>query len=122
ASVVRHAEFGELHCKLGHAVPIEPSLSPESPENGNIRHCGRRLAGISATSSRNWESIDSFQNRESRHWRAFLTLWAKHSRSSTLPGWRRSADRTSLQANSLESGNFTGNFAILGLRDPILYQ
>ncbi len=34
-------------------------------------------------------------------------------------GWRRSADRTSLQANSLVSGNFTGNSAILGLRDTI---
>src|ERR1700682_1201898 len=39
-----------------------------------------------------------------------------------LAGWRRSADRTSLQANSLVSGNFTGNFAILGLRDTILCQ
>ena len=39
-----------------------------------------------------------------------------------LPGWRRSADRTGLQANSLVSGNFTGNFAILGLRDTITCQ
>jgi len=31
-------------------------------------------------------------------------------------------DRTSLKANSLVSGNFTGNFAILGLRDTILCQ
>ena len=38
------------------------------------------------------------------------------------PGWRRSADRTSLQANSLVSGNFKGNFAILGLRDTIEHQ
>src|SRR6202048_618059 len=29
-----------------------------------------------------------------------------------LPGWRRSADRTRLHANSLLTGNFTGNFAI----------
>ena len=34
---------------------------------------------------------------------------------SSTHGWRRSADRTRLQANSLVSGNFTGNFAILGL-------
>jgi hypothetical protein len=34
-------------------------------------------------------------------------------------GWRRSADRTRLQANSLVSGNFTGNFAIPGLRDTM---
>src|SRR3954463_14324887 len=30
-----------------------------------------------------------------------------------LPGWRRSADRTCLHTNSLLTGNFTGNFAIL---------
>jgi hypothetical protein len=34
-------------------------------------------------------------------------------------GWRRSADRTRLQANSLLTGNFTGNFAISGLPRPI---
>jgi hypothetical protein len=42
-------------------------------------------------------------------------------RTGWLVGWRRSADRTSLQANSLVSGNFTGNFAILGLGDTIYY-
>jgi hypothetical protein len=31
-----------------------------------------------------------------------------------MPGWRSSADRTCLQENSLVSGNFTGNSAILG--------
>jgi hypothetical protein len=36
-----------------------------------------------------------------------------------MPGWRRSADRTRLHANSLLTGNFTGNFAILRLRQPI---
>ena len=41
---------------------------------------------------------------------------------SGLPGWRRSADRTSLQANSLVSGNFTGNFVILGPWDLIPLQ
>src|SRR5882757_3194675 len=34
--------------------------------------------------------------------------------SSLSAGWRRSADRTRLQANSLLTGNFTGNFAISG--------
>jgi len=37
-------------------------------------------------------------------------------------GWRRSADRTRLQANSLVSGNFTGNFAILVSQKPISLQ
>jgi hypothetical protein len=36
-----------------------------------------------------------------------------------LVGWRRSADRTCLQPNSLLTGNFTGKFAILGLSDAI---
>jgi len=35
------------------------------------------------------------------------------------PGWRRSDDRTRLHANSLLTGNFTGNFAISGLPAPI---
>ena len=39
-----------------------------------------------------------------------------------LPPWRRSADRTRLHANSLLSGNFTGNFATLRLPRPILQQ
>jgi hypothetical protein len=36
-----------------------------------------------------------------------------------MPGWRRSADRACLHVNSLLTGNFTGNFAILRLREPI---
>ena len=43
----------------------------------------------------------------------------ENSPTTALPGWRRSADRTSLQANSLVSGNFTGNFAILVSQKPI---
>src|SRR5712664_296529 len=37
-------------------------------------------------------------------------------------GWRRSADRTGLQANSLLTGNFTGNFAIQGLESRFCRQ
>jgi hypothetical protein len=33
--------------------------------------------------------------------------------AARLPGWRRSADRTGLQANSLLTWNFTGKIAIL---------
>jgi len=36
-----------------------------------------------------------------------------------MVGWRRSADRTRLHANSLLTGNFTGNFSILGPETPI---
>jgi hypothetical protein len=35
------------HCKLGHAVQIEPGLRPGSPENGNISNICRRLSTIS---------------------------------------------------------------------------
>jgi hypothetical protein len=44
------------------------------------------------------------------------------SLGTALPGWRRSADRTCLYENSLVSGNFTGNFAISGLRQLIPEQ
>jgi hypothetical protein len=33
--------------------------------------------------------------------------------------WRRSADRTGLQANTLLTGNFTGKIAISGLKELI---
>jgi hypothetical protein len=53
-------------------------------------------------------------------WDSFLSiLLGVECLGAGLVGWRRSADRTSLQANSLVSGNFTGNFAILGPRDTI---
>jgi hypothetical protein len=38
--------FGELHCKLGHAVQIEPGLRPQSPKNGNFPSVRRRLSAI----------------------------------------------------------------------------
>jgi hypothetical protein len=60
--------------------------------------------------------------RKNRLFPAHLRIsWGPYPNAG-LPGWRRSADRTGLQANSLVSGNFTGNFAILGLRDTIWYQ
>jgi len=48
--------------------------------------------------------------------RVSLRAWT----NARLLGWRRSADRTGLQANSLLTGNFTGKFAISGLRDAPL--
>jgi hypothetical protein len=52
---------------------------------------------------------------KARHQRAFLRSVEAAPRPAALRGWRRSADRTSLYANSLLTGNFTGNFAYLGL-------
>ena len=39
-----------------------------------------------------------------------------------LRGWRRSADRTHLQPNSLLTGKLTGILAFSGRRDPALRQ
>src|SRR5258708_450953 len=60
------------------------------------------------------------QFAKARHWRAFRRVLAALSPRARLVGWRRSADRTGLQANSLLTGNFTGKFAISGLRDAPL--
>ena len=49
-----------------------------------------------------------YQFAEARHWRGFLALPRVKSPDAGLPGWRRSADRTRLQTNSLLTGNFTG--------------
>ena len=57
----------------------------------------------------------------------FRSEWGTGKRSEWHPrtkqdfslvsiGWRRSADRTGLHANSLQTGNITGNFAISGLQ------
>ncbi|MGA2058566.1 MAG: hypothetical protein ABSG88_25095 [Bradyrhizobium sp.] len=39
-----------------------------------------------------------------------------------MPGWRRSAYRTYLQLNSLQTGNFTGKITISGLMATMLEQ
>ena len=66
-----------------------------------------------------WSLETAHQSAKARNWRAFLRCARVQSPVDGLAGWRGSADRTRLQANSLLTGNFTGNFAILGLRDTI---
>jgi hypothetical protein len=56
--------------------------------------------------------------RKARVWRAFSSR-KENSPKTRMPGWRRSADRTRLHANSLLTGNFTGKFAILVPQKPI---
>jgi len=41
---------------------------------------------------------------------------------SGVAGWRRSADRTCLRANSLQTGNFTGKITNLGRQAEVLEQ
>jgi len=54
--------------------------------------------------------------------RAFLGLLRAKSPGARLAGWRRSGIRTSLPANSLLTGNFTGNSVVSGLRKRISQQ
>jgi hypothetical protein len=49
-------------------------------------------------------------------------LLASNIGPAVLPGWRRTADRTRLHANSLLTGNFTGNFANSRLLGPVSGQ
>jgi hypothetical protein len=66
-------------------LPLRQTGSPETKANA-------RKAGFPAHSRVSWEA------------------WP----NAGMAGWRRSADRTRLQENSLLTGNFTGNFAIAG--------
>jgi hypothetical protein len=90
-------------------------LQPQSPQNGNVGELGRRLLTVRPLQSPKQESGDSAKAAVGGLSRSSWQRWPKPG----MPGWRRSADRTSLQANSLISGNFTGNFAILVSQKPI---
>ncbi len=69
-----------------------------------------------------WSLETDRQFAKAQHWRAFLGLLRVESLGAGLVGWRRSADRTRLQANSLLTGNFTGKIAVSGLLRPISWQ
>jgi hypothetical protein len=43
----------------------------------------------------------AYRIAKARHWRAFLRSVVVNTGTAALPGWRRSADRTRLRANSL---------------------
>jgi hypothetical protein len=57
-------EFGEWHCKLGHAVQIEPSLRSPSPKNGNNSNIWRRLSANSQGKRPNSEPGDRWRIRK----------------------------------------------------------
>jgi hypothetical protein len=102
-----------------HAVQIEPGLRSLSPENGNISNIRRRLWAVSLWRCSNLETGDRPPIRKSPPLAAIYAIAETKSPAVGLPGWRPSADRTRLQANSLLTGNFTGNFAFLGLWEAI---
>src|ERR1700726_1743679 len=59
------AENGELRCKLGHAVQIEPGLRPQSPKNGSFSIVRRRLSAISLRKCPKSEPGDRWPIRKS---------------------------------------------------------
>ena len=87
-------------------------LRRSSPQNGNIRGSDRRLLPNWFRVSRIWCPETLRRIARARQRRAFLLLAGVLSLTSGLAGWRRSADRASLRANSLLTGNLTGKFAI----------
>src|SRR5258705_8217864 len=92
-----------------------------SPKNGNFSNVRRRLSAVSLRNRPNSKSGDTSKFHKSLPFAGLSSIAeGKVSRRAGLAGWRRSADRTSLQANSLLTGNFTGKFAISGLRDALL--
>jgi len=95
-----------------------------------FKNPARRKTGIFQMSAGDYRLFPSenAQNRsletggqfaKARHWRAFLQVSRALSLSAGLVGWRRSGIRTSLHANSLLTGNFTGNSMVSGLRKRI---
>jgi hypothetical protein len=56
------------------------------------------------------------RSRGARRWWDLLRVVGTISPSAALCGWRRSADRTCLQLNSLLTGNFTGKIAFFAFQ------
>jgi hypothetical protein len=88
------------------------SLNCSLPKTFQLSAGDYRLFG--SENLENWSLETGAQLAKARRWRAFLRVSGTFSLNARLPGWRRSADRTRLQENSLLTGNFTGNFANLG--------
>jgi hypothetical protein len=94
-------------------------LQGESPENGSFLGFGWRLLGILGPKSSNVGLQRLLTMRKARHWRAFLLL-----KKEILRNMDCLADDAVLiapvsNANSLLTGNFTGNFAVSRLPRPI---
>src|ERR1700693_1904154 len=87
-------------------ILCRPILGGLHHQYGRIYDRHNQLFRFENAQNRSLETSGQFA--KARHWRAFLRVSRAFSPSVGLPGWRRSADRTRLQANSLLTGNFTG--------------
>jgi hypothetical protein len=75
------------YCLPRAAVAIEPSLRPQSPENGNIRGVGRRQSAILPAQKAKREGGDSRQARESPPSAGFLGGPGVGTTNAGLTGW-----------------------------------
>ena len=93
----------------------DPVSSRRLPETGIFQISAGDYRRFLPGSRQIWSLETDRKFAKARHWRAFLVLLRAKSLGAGLVGWRRSADRACLHANSLVTGNFTGKIAILGL-------
>jgi hypothetical protein len=94
---------------------IELCLRRESPKNGLWRLSAGDFQEFSGPQGR-FRHPETFPNARKPAKCRLSRLIERTDRKPGLPGWGGSADRTGLLANSLQTGNFTGNFALIALR------
>ena len=108
---------GRRNCSAGSATPCRsnPVSGRSLRKTGMFQILARdyRLFRAGKGQIRYLETDNQFA--KARQWRAFLRFLRVKSPGAGMAGWRRSADHTRLHWNSLLTGNFTGNFAILRL-------
>jgi len=95
---------------------------PAVSTNGNIRGRGQRFFGdfhfkIGETGVQRQNRMRE-KPEFPRHSRVSWRAWS----NARMSGWRRSAHRTRLYLNSLQTGNFTGKITISGLKATISKQ
>jgi hypothetical protein len=113
-------ESGELHCKLGHAVQIEPGLRQQSPKNGSFSNVRRRLSAISLRECPKSEPGDWRPIRKSPPL-AGLSASIRDSFSERRTAWLATQCRSRRSpANSLLTGNLTGKITISDLKPAVL--
>jgi hypothetical protein len=96
-----------------------PVSGPGLPKTGIFQISAGDYRRFRSHSGRFWSPETASRFAKARHWRAFLSLLRAKSPVVGLAGWRRSADRTCLQPNSLQTGNFSGKSAVLELTETI---
>jgi hypothetical protein len=99
-------------------VVLFSGLWSQSLKNGNIWASRQRLQGLFGAKWFEKGVQRQIWNQKSPLLAGLSATTEENSLKPGMVGWRGSADRTRLQADSLPTGNFTGNFAFLGSCEP----